>query len=163
MASECIPRRTLARVQLSPSSALIMTPWPIVPTRMFPLVAMTHLRRIGLGSDYTPVRTRPHQVSACPASPAVTRRARRRVALEWRSFVLDYSSEGFMIDPTPRRPPGRHPRLSRRAFVRSTTCGLAGLAGILAAGRAPAAWAAREIALLTAVNYAPTSDVKLDE
>ena len=40
---------------------------------------------------------------------------------------------------------------------------LAGLAGILAAGRPPAAWAAREVTLLTAVNYAPTSDVKLAE
>ena len=47
--------------------------------------------------------------------------------------------------------------LSRRAFVRST----AGLAGILAAGRAPAAWAAREVSILSAVNYAPSSDVKL--
>jgi multiple sugar transport system substrate-binding protein len=51
------------------------------------------------------------------------------------------------------------PGISRRTFVR----GAAGLAGILATGRAPAAWAAREISLLTAVNYAPTSDVKLDE
>jgi multiple sugar transport system substrate-binding protein len=49
--------------------------------------------------------------------------------------------------------------LSRRAFVRTT----AGLAGILAAGRAPAAWAAREISVLSAVNYAPASDVKLAE
>ena len=49
--------------------------------------------------------------------------------------------------------------LSRRAFVRST----AGLAGILAAGRAPASWAAREVSILTAVNYAPSSDVKLAE
>ncbi len=48
---------------------------------------------------------------------------------------------------------------SRRAFV----SGAAGLAGILAAGRAPAAWAAREISVLTAVNYAPASDVKLAE
>ena len=47
----------------------------------------------------------------------------------------------------------------RRAFVR----GAAGIAGILAAGRAPAAWAAREISLLTAVNYAPASDAKLTE
>jgi len=46
--------------------------------------------------------------------------------------------------------------LSRRAFVRN-----AGLAGILAAGRPPAAWAARELSLLTAVNYAPSSDAKL--
>ena len=51
------------------------------------------------------------------------------------------------------------PSPSRRAFVR----GAAGLAGILAAGRAPAAWAAREISVLTAVNYAPASDVKLAE
>ena len=51
------------------------------------------------------------------------------------------------------------PSASRRAFVR----GAAGLAGILAAGRAPATWAAREISLLTAVNYAPASDVKLAE
>jgi multiple sugar transport system substrate-binding protein len=48
--------------------------------------------------------------------------------------------------------------LGRRAFVRT-----AGLAGILAAGRAPAAWAAREVSLLTAVNYAPASDAKLAE
>jgi multiple sugar transport system substrate-binding protein len=48
--------------------------------------------------------------------------------------------------------------LGRRAFVRTT-----GLAGILAAGRAPAAWAARELHLLTAVNYAPASDAKLAE
>jgi hypothetical protein len=48
--------------------------------------------------------------------------------------------------------------LSRRTFVR-----VSGLAGILAAARPPAAWAARELTLLTAVNYAPTSDVKLAE
>src|SRR2546428_13783320 len=40
MQSECMPWRTLARVQLAPSSGLIMTPWPIVPTRMVPCVAM---------------------------------------------------------------------------------------------------------------------------
>src|SRR5260370_10881781 len=44
MQSECMPWRTLARVQLSPSSALIMTPWPIVLTRMVPLFTMAHLR-----------------------------------------------------------------------------------------------------------------------
>jgi len=33
----------------------------------------------------------------------------------------------------------------------------------LLAGQPPAAWAARELSLLTAVNYAPTSDVKLAE
>jgi len=49
--------------------------------------------------------------------------------------------------------------LTRRDFV----CATAGLAGILAAGRPPAAWAARELSLLTAVNYAPTSDAKLTE
>ncbi len=48
--------------------------------------------------------------------------------------------------------------LGRRAFVRTT-----GLAAILAAGRPPAAWAARELNILTAVNYAPASDVKLAE
>jgi multiple sugar transport system substrate-binding protein len=53
--------------------------------------------------------------------------------------------------------------ISRRGFVRATGRTAAGLAGILAAGRAPAAWAAREISLLTAVNYAPSSDVKLAE
>jgi multiple sugar transport system substrate-binding protein len=50
-------------------------------------------------------------------------------------------------------------RQSRRAFIRTT----AGLAGILAAGRAPATWAAREISILSAVNYAPASDAKLQE
>src|SRR5437879_13204738 len=53
--------------------------------------------------------------------------------------------------------------ISRRAFVRTTGHAAAGLAGILATGRPPATWAAREISLLTAVNYAPTSDVKLAE
>src|SRR6266446_10372861 len=54
----------------------------------------------------------------------------------------------------PHRPP-----MTRRTFVR----GAAGLAGILATGRPPGTWAAREISLLTAVNYAPASDVKLAE
>ena len=48
----------------------------------------------------------------------------------------------------------------RRTFVRTS---VAGLAGILAAGRAPAAWAAREVSVLSAVNYAPSSDLKLAE
>ena len=52
---------------------------------------------------------------------------------------------------------------TRRAFVRASGRTVAGIAGILAAGRAPAAWAAREVSLLTAVNYAPTSDAKLGE
>jgi multiple sugar transport system substrate-binding protein len=62
-----------------------------------------------------------------------------------------------MTDPTPQSTSS--PVLSRRGFVRAT----AGLAGILAAGRPPAGWAARELSLLTAVNYAPTSDAKLTE
>jgi multiple sugar transport system substrate-binding protein len=62
-----------------------------------------------------------------------------------------------MTDPTPQT--ASSPSLSRRSFVRAT----AGLAGILAAGRPPAGWAARELSLLTAVNYAPTSDAKLTE
>ncbi len=62
-----------------------------------------------------------------------------------------------MTDPTPQSTSS--PVLSRRGFVRAT----AGLAGILAAGRPPASWAARELSLLTAVNYAPTSDAKLTE
>src|SRR3989442_1374430 len=58
MASECIPWRTLARVQLAPSSGLIMTPWPIVPTRMVPFVAMLHLLTPSRASDYTILGTR---------------------------------------------------------------------------------------------------------
>ena len=49
-------------------------------------------------------------------------------------------------------------RISRRGFLR---IGGTALAGVL--GGAPASWAARELGILTAVNYAPTSDVKLDE
>jgi multiple sugar transport system substrate-binding protein len=56
-----------------------------------------------------------------------------------------------------------HAGVSRRAFVRTAGRTAAGLAGILAAGRAPASWAARELAVLTAVNYAPSSDAKLAE
>ena len=51
----------------------------------------------------------------------------------------------------------------RRAFLKTGGRTLAGMAGILAAGRAPASWAARELSLLTAVNYAPASDAKLSE
>src|SRR5438046_3571989 len=59
---------------------------------------------------------------------------------------------------------GIHRRNSgRRAFLRTGGRAMAGVAGILAAGRAPASWAARELSLLTAVNYAPASDVKLAE
>jgi multiple sugar transport system substrate-binding protein len=54
-------------------------------------------------------------------------------------------------------------KISRRAFVRTTGTAVAGLAGILMTGRPPAAWAAREVSLLTAVNYAPASDAKLAE
>jgi ABC-type glycerol-3-phosphate transport system substrate-binding protein len=49
-------------------------------------------------------------------------------------------------------------RTSRRGFLR---IGGTALAGVL--GGAPASWAARELGILTAVNYAPTSDAKLDE
>jgi multiple sugar transport system substrate-binding protein len=52
-------------------------------------------------------------------------------------------------------------RISRRGFLRIGGPALIGVAGVL--GRAPASWAARELGILTAVNYAPTSDVKLDE
>jgi multiple sugar transport system substrate-binding protein len=51
----------------------------------------------------------------------------------------------------------------RRTFLKTGGRALAGVAGILAAGRAPASWAARELSLLTAVNYAPASDAKLAE
>jgi multiple sugar transport system substrate-binding protein len=49
-------------------------------------------------------------------------------------------------------------RISRRGFLRIGGTALAGVVG-----GAPASWAARELGILTAVNYAPTSDVKLDE
>jgi len=52
-------------------------------------------------------------------------------------------------------------RISRRGFLRIGGPALIGVAGGL--GGAPASWAARELGILTAVNYAPTSDVKLDE
>src|SRR5215467_7337348 len=60
MQSECIPSRIPVRVQLSPSSALIMTPWPIVPTRMVPGFAMLHLLGVrtvpfSRARDYTPI------------------------------------------------------------------------------------------------------------
>jgi multiple sugar transport system substrate-binding protein len=52
-------------------------------------------------------------------------------------------------------------RLDRRGFLRTAGQTLIGLGGVMAG--APASWAARELSLLTAVNYAPTSDVKLAE
>src|SRR5262245_27974523 len=58
---------------------------------------------------------------------------------------------------------GIAPSHNRRAFITTGGRALTGIAGILAVGRAPASWAARELNLLTAVNYAPASDVKLDE
>jgi multiple sugar transport system substrate-binding protein len=51
--------------------------------------------------------------------------------------------------------------LTRRGFLRTGGQVGLGLAGALAG--APPSWAARELSLLTAVNYAPTSDVKLAE
>src|SRR5215813_2208132 len=71
------------RVQLSPSSALIMTPWPIVPTRMVPGFAMLHL----LG-----VRTVPY---SCVAS--IPRWGRVREASRARG-VLDNSSLWSVTD-----------------------------------------------------------------
>jgi multiple sugar transport system substrate-binding protein len=67
-------------------------------------------------------------------------------------FAMTGTTEHSIADSRPVNP-------GRRAFVRTA----AGLAGILAAGRPPAAWAAREISVLTAVNYAPASDAKLAE
>ena len=52
--------------------------------------------------------------------------------------------------------------VGRRAFLRTSCRALAG-AALLAGGPAPARGAARELTLLTAVNYAPTSDAKLTE
>jgi multiple sugar transport system substrate-binding protein len=52
-------------------------------------------------------------------------------------------------------------RVDRRGFLRVGGQALIGVGGFLAG--APASWAARELSLLTAVNYAPTSDAKLDE
>jgi multiple sugar transport system substrate-binding protein len=52
-------------------------------------------------------------------------------------------------------------RITRRGFLRIGGPALVGIAGVL--GGAPASWAARELGILTAVNYAPSSDVKLDE
>ena len=52
--------------------------------------------------------------------------------------------------------------VGRRAFLRTSGRALAG-AALLAGGPAPARGAARELTLLTAVNYAPTSDAKLAE
>src|SRR5256712_900854 len=57
----------------------------------------------------------------------------------------------------------RTQRVGRRHFLRTGGRAMAGLTGFLAVWRAPAAWAARELSILTAVNYAPTSDVKLAE
>src|SRR5262245_58832831 len=60
MQSECMPCRTLARVQLAPSSALIMTPCPIVPTRMLPFFAMAYLLERARCQNYTPTRAEAH-------------------------------------------------------------------------------------------------------
>jgi multiple sugar transport system substrate-binding protein len=52
-------------------------------------------------------------------------------------------------------------RVDRRSFLTTGSQALIGMAGVLAGP--PATWAARELSLLTAVNYAPTSDVKMTE
>src|SRR5262252_5425923 len=67
------------RVQLSPSSALIMTPWPIVPTRMVPGFAMFHLRG---------VRTVPFRVPATIPRSARVREGERAGRL-LRQYVAD--------------------------------------------------------------------------
>jgi multiple sugar transport system substrate-binding protein len=51
--------------------------------------------------------------------------------------------------------------VTRRQFLRTSGQAVAGTVGVL--GRPTASWAARELSLLTAVNYAPASDAKLDE
>src|SRR5690349_2948624 len=51
------------------------------------------------------------------------------------------------------------PRVDRRGFLRVSSQAAVGAASLL--GRPPASWAARELSLLTAVNYAPSSVVKL--
>jgi len=61
---------------------------------------------------------------------------------------------------SPATAAGPRAAITRRTFARTAATGIA---GILALRRPPAAWAARELTLLTAVNYAPTSDVKLTE
>ena len=52
-------------------------------------------------------------------------------------------------------------RVDRRGFLRQGGQALVAAVGVL--GRPPAGWAARELSILTAVNYAPSSDTKLDE
>jgi multiple sugar transport system substrate-binding protein len=52
-------------------------------------------------------------------------------------------------------------RVDRRGFLRHSGQALVATVGVL--GRPPAGWAARELSILTAVNYAPSSDTKLDE
>ena len=52
-------------------------------------------------------------------------------------------------------------RVDRRGFLKAGGQAVIGVAGIL--GGAPASWAARELSILTAVNYAPSPDAKLDE
>ena len=60
---------------------------------------------------------------------------------------------------TPHATPATN--VTRRGFLRTSGQVALGLAGALAG--APPSWAARELSLLTAVNYAPTSDAKLAE
>src|SRR5688500_17389697 len=67
-----MPWRTLARVQLAPSSGLIMTPWPIVPTRIVPFFAMVHLqpRAKSPGPAHATIRlSRPVRGDHGPRSP----------------------------------------------------------------------------------------------
>ena len=62
---------------------------------------------------------------------------------------------------TPRPLAAPRSNVTRRGFLRTGGQALIGMAGVLTGP--PASWAARELSLLTAVNYAPTSDAKLAE
>src|SRR6185503_11544265 len=117
-----------------------MTPWPMVPTRMLPFAAMVHL-----------LRSSGRCLFGAPPSPVV---GTIPPFVPWGESGLQYGRipsktgrEATMRAKTERGTADRKPaNPGRRAFVR----GAAGIAGILAAGRAPGAWAAREISLLTA-------------
>src|ERR1700741_3128147 len=124
MQSECMPWRTLARVQVCPSSALVMTPWPMVPTRMLPFAAMVHLL------DLRTVSLR--RALLVPWSGLYPRPRAVGIGLEYGRLRVT-GRDAMTTHDQPLTPPSP----GRRAFVR----GAAGLAGILAAGRPPAAFA----------------------
>src|SRR2546425_5871972 len=84
--SECMPWRTLARVQLSPSSALIMTPCPTVPTRMFPLIVMLHLLIQRESRDALALYRNLPRRGALDGAPGGRDLRRRRVAARKRTL-----------------------------------------------------------------------------